>query len=269
MDMFWDRHFFLAYALAGASAVLSVTLAPWLMRRSMRKRGLAGVSRARRIMGCFLMGAMVPIGLLLLGAVGHPLLLAPGLAGAALLLLFVTKSPRLPWWGRHLGIILLCNFMYLTAFMMGLNRCRVVAKRSIDATHLKWIGTALLLYEDAHGVFPDDLRQLVDANFLSPNILLPAFTDTPKVYPEARPYSGPCEFTYVRLPDGAPGHLVWAWESPKYHDGEGTFVLYARGNVEWVTPAKLREELERTEAWLHEAQPRPLSAPASTASSPN
>jgi len=68
---------------------------------------------------------------------------------------------------------------------------------------------------------------------------------------------------------GAPGHLVWAWESPKYLYGEWTLVLYARSKVERITPAKLREELERTEAWLRAAEHRPVSRPATATSSPN
>ena len=269
MELFADRYLLLCWAVAGGSALLSATLAPWLMGRSMRSRGHSGGTTARRIAACFLMSAAIPIGLLLLFGSAHPVLLLPGLAGAVLLFVLVGESPRLFLWGRHLGIILLCNLVYLAAFWAGVGRCRQVGKRSIDGQSLHAIGIGLLMYREQDGVFPDDLRRLVDVKFISPFNLLPAFTHTPRKYPETRPYSGPCEFAYIRLPHDAPEGLVWVWESPEFQGGEGAWVLYAWGNVQWVTPEKLREDVEHAEAWLHATQRRPVSMPATTTSLSN
>lgn len=238
----------------------------------MRKRGLSEVSSFRRVAACFLMGLAIPIGLLLLFGLIHPVLLAIGAGGLALLFLSVHKTPRLPVWGWHLGVILLCNLLYLSAFNTVLDRANTLAKRCLDGANLNAIGKGLAMYSDRHGEFPDDLRRLVDAEIWSGNVLLPMNSEAlirPRP-PASRPYAGPCEFTYIFLPDDAPEGLVWVWESPRFHDGEGAYVLYTGYAVRWVTPEKLEQDLQCTRAWLadHPTQTKPASMPASARAGP-
>jgi len=255
MELFLDRILLRCWVVAGCSALLSVTLGPWLLRLSLQKRRVAVGSLLRRVGACFLMGAAVPIGLfLLLGLAAHPLFLVPGVGGIFLLFGVIRKQPRLPVRGRHLGIILLCNLIYFAAWLAGLNRGRELGKRVIDASNLHQIGQGILVYRDKHGAFQDDLRHLIDAGLGSARMLVPIFSDTPWEFPQNRPYSGPCEFNYVRLPRNAPDGLVWVWQDPKYHRGDGAWVLYTWGPVEWVTPEKLREDVRNTESWLRATQ---------------
>jgi len=268
MELFDDRVLLLCWAVAGASAMLSLTLAPWLMSGSIRKRGLTGrQSRFRLAVACFLMTGAIPIGLLLLFGVAHPVLLVAGVAGVLGLFGSVLREPRLPVWGRHFGIIVLCNLLYLGAFQAGLGRCRVLGKRSVDGASLSTIGKALLMYGQQHGQFPDDLRRLVDEGLISENSLLPIWSDR-RHAPQTKPYSGPCEFTYIPLPQDAPEGLMWVWESPQYHRGEGAWILYAWGAVKWVTPEQLRGDVDRTHAWLA-ARPKTLPSRGATTSAPD
>ena len=269
MVLFCDRVLLWCWAVAGCSALLSITLAPWMMRLSLRKRGAAIGSLLRRAVACFLMGAAFPIALFLLfGLLAHPVLLIPGVGGVVLLFKLMGKRPRLPVSGRHLGIILLCNLIYFAAWLPALNRCRELGKRCIDGANLHGIGQGLLAYRDKHGAFPDDLRQLVDAGLGSANMLVPVLSDTREEFRQTRPYSGPCEFNYVRLPRNAPDGLVWVWQDPKYHRGDGAWVLYTWGSVEWVTPGKLREDIGNTEAWLRTMERELPPSTASTAPIP-
>jgi hypothetical protein len=267
MHFFYDKVVLWCWAIAALSAVLSTTLAPWFMRLVQQKRGVAVSSRRRRVAACFLAGAAFPIGLFLLfGLLAHPVLLIPGAGGAVILFSLMGKEPRLPIWGRHLGVILLCNLIYAAGSTVALNRGRELGKRSVDGMSLMSIWRAMMLYRDGNGVFPDDLRRLVDAG-QTPFVLVPLSAERPKQFPESRPYSGPCDFTYVRLPENAPEGLVWVWESPKYHKNEGTWVLYTWGPVRWVTPEKLEEDLRSTQACVDaQAQSVPATA-ASEASS--
>jgi hypothetical protein len=267
MQLLADRDLLFHLAVAVGAGLLSATVCPRLLGRSLRKRGLVDSGKFRRVGACILMGAVIPIGILLFFGMMQPIVVLPGLAGAVLLFVFVGMKPRLPVWGAHSGVILLCNLIYLTAFMGGLNRCRVLGKRTIDCSKLRAIRIGLAMYMEEQGVFPDDLRQLVDANHLSPYDLLPAFATAPRLLPKSEPYSGPCEFEYVRLPPDAPESLVWVWESTKYHDGEGAWVLYVSGEVRWESPEKLRDDVKRAEDWLQERQRESLSRPTTHPSS--
>jgi len=267
-EVFTDRNVLLCWYVAGIAALLSVTLAPWLMGRSIRRRSLPHSSALRLIAACFFLGVAVPIAMLTFLALVDPVFLFPGLAGVALVFAVVAKRPRLPVWGGHLGVILLCSLVYMGAFSVGLGRVRTLSMRTVDGATLNAMGMGLLTYREQHGVFPEDLRQLVDARLLGPYSLLPVLSDTDISgdHSDTEPYRGPCEFVYTRLPHDAPEGLVWVWESPEYHGGEGAWVLYSWGRVRWVTPEKLHEDVEQTEAWLRTARRRPLATPCSTTS---
>jgi len=270
MEFFSDKHIFPWLIGLAVAVLLSVTVAPWLLKRSLRRRGIAGVSGCRRVTACFLMGMAIPSALILVMGVFSPIVLLFGLALGGGLLASVGSKPRLPVWGAHLSILLLCNVLYVVGTHSILGRVRDKGKRVVDALDLHAIGKGLLMYRYDHGEYPDDLRRLVDAQKFSPRQLLPFKVEWSAEFPETRPYTGPCEYTYIRLPHGAPKDLVWVWQSPRFHDDEGAYVLYAGTQVGWVTPEQLQQELARTEAWLRDHPPsaEPASTPATATSQP-
>ena len=108
------------------------------------------------------------------------------------------------------------------------------------------------MYHEASGVYPDDLRRLVDENMVSTIELLSFHTDQRGAIPEptTRPYAGPCDFGYIPLPADAPDDLVWAWLPPRFHGNEGAYVLYKSYDVDWLEAGVAYDEIDKTCLWL-------------------
>jgi len=191
--------FALCWAMAGFSALLSVTVAPWLMRRVQQRRGGQVAGLLWRVVACFLMGAAFPLVMLALSGllIGALLALSGLLIGALLIfggtvaviivavVLIKVSSPKWGW----LSVILLCNLIYAASCLTALNRVRELARRSSDGSNLSCIGKAMFLYHDDCGIYPDDLRRLVDAGWGS-NFLVSASSDWPDELATTRPTGG-------------------------------------------------------------------------------
>jgi hypothetical protein len=263
------------YVVWGAGLICVFVTAPWLIGLLCRSQGQPVPTRRKRVLASFL-AALVPglvtplalgllLGLLLeilrsesISLVVETFALTLLVVFSVFLALVVTRAclrsaASLPWrqWlvvgslvgGSAAGFDLAAS-AYLT-------RVRTQAKRAIDGASLNAIGKGLFLYYQDHGAYPDDLRGLVDEGTPEPK-LVATFGGSRDQIPErvTKPYQGPCDFEYIPLPDDAPEDLVWVWQSPKYHDGEGAWVLFKSAHVEWMTPDELCDRLGRTYAWL-------------------
>ena len=178
--------------------------------------------------------------------------------------LFLSKSAKGHQW------MLLPVAIGLALCVMGTHMCAMpsrgrmitLAKRAVVPSNLNGIGKGLILYHKEYGVYPDDLRRLVDHG--QPEALLRSIYGSEKPHkPRTVPYDGPCDFVYIRLPADAPDNLVWAWQPVKYHDNEGGYVLFKSYNVRWMKAEQLKAEVARTHKWL-ETHPttQPATAPA-------
>ncbi len=67
---------------------------------------------------------------------------------------------------------------------------------------------------------------------------------------KGEPTKAPPDFHYVKLPEDAPGDLLWVWPDPKAFDGERFSVLYFDGTVKYLMPDELPAEIKKTNDWL-------------------
>ena len=260
------------WVVLGCVPVVVFILAPWLLGLLYRADGDPPPGRGRRIWVMFI-GLLATGGTLAVGSLLALLVLAEARAsdavlvgalvvvgvGGLLLGYWATRralraAPAAP---RRRAVI---PFVMVAASVLGiaavwltfLGRARIVVTRSIDAANVNGIGKALQLYHAEHGAFPDDLRRMVDEGMLGAVMLTCHWGQAYKRIPDplTKPYDGPCEFRYFRLPDDAPEDLLRVWQSPAYHDGEGACVLLKSGHVQWVAGSGVLERVDRTWRWL-------------------
>jgi len=266
-------------ALAGV-----LLLAPWLLGR-MRDRGVEPPSLRKRMSACgwtFLAAMfLAPFvhWLVLAGASGHRMsqtgetalligsaALWSALTGACAMLM-IWGSPHSPAGGRRgprilAGVVIAtCALAVQLAGLRSLGRARTVAKRSIDRWKLIAVSKGLFAYRHEHAAYPDDLRLLVTSGYLPWDQLLSTFgpNRSRTLESDTQPKDRPVDFVYIRLPEDAPLDLVWVWQPPAHHDGEGSYALLKSGKVRWMEPVELRTALARTERWLAS---RPTTQPA-------
>ena len=113
------------------------------------------------------------------------------------------------------------------------------------------------MYRDQHAAYPDDLRLLVTNEYVPWKMLLSPGSGT--MESDGPPKDRPVDFVYIQLPEDAPPDLVWVWQPPAHHDGEGSYVLLKSGKVRWMEPVELLTALARTQQWLAS---RPTTQPA-------
>ena len=277
-------------ALIGIGLVAVLLLIPWLIGVFARLDGLKPPSRAGRFGVCLLVTIVILVGLVvtlllavyLVIALEHIASIGPegggfvflgvfsaGCIGLVVATFYILKSCFSKRGLRTRRVIeatiLLCCASACIAggWLMNLQRMKAIHVRAVDRTRLNGIGIAMALYHEEHHTFPDDLRRLVDDG-QPPNIFLSPCSSTREPKPITRPYDGPVDFQYIRLPEDCPLDLVWVWEPPEFHDWEGTHVLFSDHKVRWISPDELLSELTRTYQWLLEHRTRPAAQPAKT-----
>jgi prepilin-type processing-associated H-X9-DG protein len=112
------------------------------------------------------------------------------------------------------------------------------AMQTASASNLKQIYWGLYEYSaDADGEFPDDLKVLVEKEFVSPELLESPLK--PKNFKEP---------SYIYIPglsvDADPRFIVM-YENPAYLR-DGTNAAFGDGHVEWIKPKEFREALKIT-----------------------
>lgn len=252
-------------------------LAPWLLGVLFRGLGREPPSRARRVWACLASalaagGAELLVGMLLLLALArseeHWLTLLLVLGVTTLVAAFVALSAFRSVVGRRgqfrfraivpAGIVVMLSVFALSATVLDFVRgVRQWSKRSMEASNLRIIGTALAMYHDSHRMYPDDLRRLVDDGYFTPVLLLAMYGQRRDQIPDplTKPYDGPCDIDYIPLPPDAPDDLVVAWVSPVFHGNEGGYLLLKSGDVSWAEPAALFEAVANTYRWLFSRVP--------------
>jgi len=172
----------------------------------------------------------------------------------AVALWFKKKLPPIP--GKRVALLVMiptCGICSLALFRVSTPRMVERCKMAIHAGNLHTIGLALITYHEESGTYPEDLRQLVGAG-LDPVFLLAFNTKSGKEFgreKHMRPYRGPCDYSYTRLPEGAPEDLVWVWLDPQFFHDEWAFAMLKDGSMTWLIAAEeFSEMLTRTHTWI-------------------
>jgi len=256
------------------SMCIVLALGPWLTYAIQRRRGQAQVSWGTNALACFggalLAGLFAPclwLGALMLlgdalaatggaGATGFAILLAFSLAASAVVATAAVRSilgpsGRLGGMLWSVALLMVCAGWTLDGCALrSLSRARELSKRPVDASRIRMVGMGLQLYFDEFAVYPQDLRQLVDAELSSGDALVVMHTkSTPPEHPEL-PYDGPCDFEYFLLSPEVPENLVWVWVHPLFNYGEGGHALFRSGQVEWLEADELQRRVAETRAWI-------------------
>jgi hypothetical protein len=144
----------------------------------------------------------------------------------------------------------------MPAIVASIFQARQLAQRAVAGTRLKNIGMAIELYRTEHAdAYPPNLTAMIETGDVgAPDLLHPG--SGRKAEPEARTLPGGSDFVYIRpaVPD-PPGELVLAHGRSEHNQGQGAHVLYASGSIRWVSPARLRSEVQRTRRWYAEQRP--------------
>ena len=257
--------------VAAGVITLSTMIGTWLIRFAARRKG----DQPPSLVSTIAVSALVAIGAIISGALflfslwalpnvpelGLPgLVVIVGINAAAVWLM--KKLPGLP--GKRPALLLIipsCGICGLVVFWFTMQHTFEYANRARNVTNLHEIGQGLIMYQQEHGTYPDDLRQLVDAG-LDPVCLLAAYSKSGKEFAREehkRPYRGPCDYSYTRLPAGAPGDLVWVWLAPEFFHDEWAFVLLKNGSASLITAEELSEMLAKTSSWMRD-QPTTATA---------
>ena len=138
--------------------------------------------------------------------------------------------------------------------LVELAHARKMAKRAVSMAKLKGIGTAIEMYKmDNNGSAPPTLAKMVEISYLSAKMLLSPSSGRTTIKTDAKGIpTEPGDYEYIVVPDSAPGGLVRVYEPLKINGGEGSCVSYVDTHVEWVTPKKLKDDLDRTHKCLAE-----------------
>ena len=266
------------FGIAEISILISLTLAPWLMTRCYRQQG-ESPRYFWRALTCILMGTAAWQVLILLEIEQHNVGAALGCAiGLAALWwvcwtqAHVSKLPPLSWLTL---VVVLCNCLCLVAIDPNIGPGFSLPPQVYSSNNLNIIGSALNSYEQEHGQFPDDLRQLVEKeNGIQKYLISPLSKDAKsrldrvRQHPATLPYIGPCDYGYNRLPADARPGLVRVWEDPQHIDYKRPAILYSEGWHTRVSKEKLGQELARTQEWM-KSHPYPTTATAPAAGAQN
>jgi len=170
----------------------------------------------------------------ILGLVFCPLV---GIVGLILGIIATVRAGREPqrYGGKGMAIGGICTGaagllfvpMLLAILLPSLSRAREITKRAVDASNLRGIGMAIIVYASDHGdQFPPDLQTLVADGSVSPK----QFID-----PSSGNAPPRCDYYYVTgLAVKDPAGWIVAYSDPAYHNGEGANVLYLDSSVRFV-----------------------------------
>ena len=126
-----------------------------------------------------------------------------------------------------LGSMIIVPVVLILVLLPAQSRAREITKRAIDATNLRGIGQAMMVYAaDNQNAFPPDLQTLIVEGTCTPR----QFID-----PSSGHQPPACDYFYVAgLTSKDPADWIIAYSDPNYHSGEGANVLYVNGTVQFM-----------------------------------
>ena len=139
--------------------------------------------------------------------------------------------------------------LMVSILLPSLTRARDLSKRLVSTTNLRGIGQACMLYAfEHHEEFPPDLETLVTDGSITRKMLISPL-DPLRSRDDAAP--GECSYFYIagQTMKSDPSNVL-AYE-PDY-DGEGGNVLFVDGHVEWATPARRQQVVDKTHERLEQ-----------------
>ncbi len=145
--------------------------------------------------------------------------------------------------------------LQLPVIGVSLSRARMLAKRALSGGNLNGIYKGLLMYGAEHGdQVPPDLAALIDSSVIPGKMLYSHNSGrTPRLDEKGKPV-GPIDYVYLGAQLGSldvEGDLILAYERPEINRGKGTNVLYASGQVKWVSMAQFELDLARTKDYIN------------------
>lgn len=150
-------------------------------------------------------------------------------------------------------LILVCIWAFWLIFFPYFSHFYSTLNGVIEKTRLHGVGTALELFAQAEGGYPDHLGRLVDKGYCSGKqfqlLGTPKECDVPE-YIEGKPYKVSNDYLYIRLPEHAPESSIILCPSPVLYGGNPSPVLFKAGHVAELWPEEIAEEIGRTYEWL-------------------
>ena len=140
------------------------------------------------------------------------------------------------------GAALLWVPLMMSILLPSLARARELAKRAVDASNLRGVAQAFVIYANDHnGQPPPNLKALMDAG-----IVIAGQLQNP-CDPDA---TNTCDYYFVRYDAVTDwdaefsNDWVMAYSDPAYHNGEGANILFADGHVEFVNEPEFTQTLK-------------------------
>jgi len=202
------------------------------------------------------------IGAMVCGIIGIVTCLFPiGIVGVILGIIAIVRASHEPhrYGGKGMAVAGICTgaISIVTAGLFlpsvalpALVRGRVLAKRTIAASHLGSIGSAAFVYANQYdGCYPPNLQVLVDEGLIKADELidLASLNEPPA-----------CDFYYVSgLTTKDDPHWIVAYSDPAVSNGEGANVLFVDSHVEWFEEPALSEAIDDFQAAYQQRHRRP------------
>jgi prepilin-type processing-associated H-X9-DG protein len=140
------------------------------------------------------------------------------------------------------GVALLWFPMMVSILLPSLSRARELAKRAVDASNLRGVGQACMIYaNDNSGRFPPDFQALLDAGLITPGQLQnPSDPDVADAWDHyfVR-YDAETDWDAEFSSD-----WVIAYSDPAYHNDEGANILFVDGHVEFIKEPRFTETID-------------------------
>lgn len=205
------------------------------------------------------------IAALVCGIVGIAVCMPVGIVGLILGIIATTRASREPerYGGKGLAIAGICTggvsllmipviALMISMLLPSLARAREITKRAVDASNLRGIGQAMLVYaHDNDHHFPPDFQALLDDGSITAQQL----TD-----PSSANLPPRCDYYYVvGLTSDDPADWIVAYCDPANHGGEGANILYVNGRVEFVKEPGFTQEIEGFQANYEKSRGQPPS----------
>jgi prepilin-type processing-associated H-X9-DG protein len=187
-----------------------------------------------------------------------------GLVGMILGIVATLRAGREPdrYGGKGLAIGGICTgaaSLLLTVVMIplmvaillpSLARAREITKRAVDASNLRGIGQAVLVYaNDNQDMFPLSLQVLIDDRLIVPKQL---------VNPSSGHAPPTCDYYYVTglTSEDRPDWII-AYSDPQYHAGEGANILYLDGHVSFEKEPTFTQQIDGFKAAYQKSRGKP------------
>ncbi len=127
------------------------------------------------------------------------------------------------------------------------------ARQDADAVEesMRKLALRIVQYRARHGHFPRALADLMQQGLVQAQELVASGDEeAPEKPPSPLPAFEEGDYVYFPLEDDCDGDMILMYEPPDRHEGKGTHVTLAKGQVVWMDIDRFQRERKRTEEYL-------------------